>query len=545
MDETVDVLPSSRKLPVMLAIVAAMFFSAINQTIVGPAMPRIISVLNGMEYYSWCITIYLLTSTIATALVGKLSDMYGRKPFMLIGIAIFMVGAFLCGFSGNIFEFIAYRGVQGIGAGIIMATAFTAVGDLFPARERGRWMGLMSAAFGFSSIVGPPLGGWIVDHWDWKWLFWVFLPLGFVAFAMILALFPKTERRPPEPVDYAGSLVLTLFLTALLLGFSFAGGEEGWGSPRVIWLLAAAVVLGIAFVMVEKRASSPVMPLSLFRNDIVTISNVIGFVMSAGMMGALIYIPLFVQGVQGVSPTYAGYATMPMSVCMVVVSGWIGRQITKTGKYKRYAVAGMPIMIAGMLIMAFMNSVWQAALGMAVFGLGMGMGMPVFAVTVQNAVRFDQLGVATASGQLFRSLGGTIGIAVLGTVMNSEMRRHLRESFGGDPSAGAGAGAGAGGQTGAAFPLDTETLLNQPELEAFRQSLPAEQLAIFDRLVDMVRDALSASLTTVFLTGTALVVLATVLVFFLREIPLATGRGNPEALEPAQPVREKEAPGKG
>src|SRR5690606_14174901 len=188
-----------------------------------------------------------------------------------------------------------------------------------------------------------------------------------------LALFPKTERRPPEPVDYAGSLVLTLFLTALLLGLSFAGGEAGWGSPRVLWLLAAAAVLGIAFVMVEARASSPVMPLSLFRNDIVTISNVIGFVMSAGMMGALIYMPLFVQGVQGVSPTYAGYVTMPMSVCMVLLSGWIGRQITKTGKYKRYAVIGMPVMIAGMLIMAFMDSVWQAALGMAVFGFGLGM----------------------------------------------------------------------------------------------------------------------------------------------------------------------------
>jgi len=531
-------LPSTRKMPVMLAIVAAMFFSAINQTIVGPAMPHIISVLNGMEYYSWCITIYLLTSTIATALVGKLSDIYGRKPFMLIGIAVFMVGAFLCGFSVNSFEFIGFRGVQGIGAGIIMATAFTAVGDLFPARERGRWMGLMSAAFGFSSIVGPPLGGWMVDHWDWKWLFWVFLPLGFVAFAMILALFPKTERRPPEPVDYAGSLVLTLFLTALLLGFSFAGGEEGWGSPRVVWLLAAAVVLGIAFVLVEKRASSPVMPLSLFRNDIVTISNVIGFVMSAGMMGALIYMPLFVQGVEGVSPTYAGYVTMPMSICMVLISGWIGRQITRTGKYKRYAIVGMPVMIAGMLIMAFMNSVWQAALGMAVFGFGLGMGMPVFAVTVQNAVSFNQLGVATASSQLFRSLGGTIGITVMGTIMNSEMRRHLQASLGGD----AAAGTGAGGQTGAAFPLDTETLLNQPELEAVRQSLPPDQLEIFDRLVGMVRDALGASLTTVFLTGAALVLLAAVLVFFLREIPLSTSRGKPEALEP---VREKGAPGKG
>ena len=515
----------------MIAIMVAMFFSAINQTIVGTAMPRIIAELGGMDHYTWVITIYLLTSTIATVLVGKLSDIYGRKPFILTGIAVFIIGAFMCGLSRDIFEMIAYRGIQGVGAGIIMASAFTAVGDLFSPRERGRWMGLMMAVFGFSSVLGPALGGWMVDHLDWKWLFWVFLPLGIVAFYMILVQFPRGKRRPAEKIDYAGSLFLALFLVALLLGFSLAGTEYAWDSAQIIGLFAAAAVFLAVFVWIESRAASPVMPLSLFRNDIVTISNVIGFLMNAGMMGALIYLPLFVQGVEGISPTYSGYVTMPMSISMVVVSAVIGRQITRTGKYKRYALAGMPIMIAGMLIMAFMDTVWQSVLAMIVFGFGLGMGMPVFSVTVQNAVSPADLGVATASGQMFRNLGGTIGIAVLGTIMNSEMRRHMKLSLPSSGTEGAVGGlpAGVDPQTAQQLKelLSTEALLDQPRLEQLRQSLPDNVQPIIDQMLGIVRDALSASLTTVFLTGTALVAVAAALAFFLREIPLRTSNRMP------------------
>lgn len=210
-------LSHKRKLTIMAAIIMAMFFSAINQTIVSTAMPRIIAELNGMEYYSWVITIYMLTSTLATVLVGKLSDIYGRKPFLLIGIVIFMIGAFLTGFSRDIIELIIYRGVQGLGAGIIMSTVFTAVGDLFSPRERGKWTGVMMGVFGFSSILGPALGGWLVDNFAWKWLFWVFLPLGFVAFFMILTLFPKVERKPKERIDYEGSFFLSIVIITLLL----------------------------------------------------------------------------------------------------------------------------------------------------------------------------------------------------------------------------------------------------------------------------------------------------------------------------------------
>ncbi|MDK8183480.1 MDR family MFS transporter [Paenibacillus sp. UMB4589-SE434] len=521
-------LSHKRKVTIMMAIVAAMFFAAINQTIVSTAMPRIIAILGGMDYYTWVITIYMLTSTISTVLVGKLSDIYGRKPFILGGIVFFIIGAFLTGFSSDIFQLITYRGIQGVGAGIIMASAFTAVGDLFAPRERGKWTGVMMAVFGFSSILGPTLGGFIVDHMDWQWVFWIFLPLGVVAFIMILLMFPKVERKQAESIDYWGSLFLTLTIVPLLLGFSWAGKEYAWGSTQIIGLFAAAAVSLLLFIIVEARVKSPVLPLSLFKNSIVVISNMSGFLMNAGMMGALIYLPFFVQGVEGISPTYSGYVTMPMSISMVIISAMTGRWITVSGKYKRYALLGLPIMIAGMLIMAYMNSVTMAVIAMIVFGLGLGFGMPVFSLTVQNAVIPAELGVATASSQLFRNLGGTIGIAVMGTIMSTSLKSNLESAAVSghaidmtklDPAV-------AGQLKEFANP---EMLLNQPKLQELQQTLPEQMQPLLTKMIDMMRDALSSSLTTVFLAGTALLVVALVLVFFLREIPL---RSSNSVLEP-------------
>ncbi|RJE90248.1 DHA2 family efflux MFS transporter permease subunit [Paenibacillus sp. 1011MAR3C5] len=531
-------LSHKRKITIMMAIIMAMFFSAINQTIVSTAMPRIIAVLSGMEYYSWVITIYMLTSTLATVLVGKLSDIYGRKPFILAGIVIFMIGAFLTGFSKDIIQLIIYRGIQGVGAGIIMASVFTAVGDLFSPRERGKWTGVMMAVFGFSSVIGPTLGGWLVDNFAWKWLFWIFLPLGFVAFFMILFLFPKVETNKSEKIDYVGSLFLSLTIIGILLGFSWAGTKFDWGSWQILSLFIGAAVCLLIFILVEWKAKSPVLPLHLFRNDIVTISNVIGFLMNAGMMGALIYLPFFVQGVEGISPTYSGYVTMPMSIAMVIMSTIIGRQITKTGKYKRYAILGLPIMIAGMLIMAFMNSVWLAVAAMIVFGIGLGVGMPVFSLTVQNAVKPNELGVATASSQLFRNLGGTIGIAVMGTIMQSSLVRNMEKE--------------ATSAEGFSFENidpalakqlemfhNPEMLLDQPKLQELQSTLPADVQPIITQLIETLRDALSSSLTTVFLAGTALVAVALVLSFFLREIPLRTSNDMPEVKEKEKDVQLK------
>ncbi|WP_400247837.1 MDR family MFS transporter [Niallia sp. JL1B1071] len=515
-------LTQKKKLSIMIAIMAAMFFAAINQTIVSTAMPKIISILDGMDYYTWTINIYMLTSTIATVLVGKLSDMYGRKPFLLIGILLFMVGAFLTGTSNDVFQFIAYRGIQGIGAGIIQSSAFTAVGDLFPPRERGKWMGLLTAVFGFSSVLGPLLGGYLVDHLDWHWLFWIFLPIGVIAFGMIMALFPKVEGSGKQSIDYIGSFFMTIAIVPLLLAFSWAGTEYAWGSARILGLIAASIIFAIVFVLVEKKVKNPILPLHLFQNNIVTVSNLIGFIMNFGMMGAMIYISFFVQGVLGISPTYAGYVTMPMSIVMVISSTIIGQLISKTGKYKRFALIGVPTMIAGMAIMIFMNSVPMAILSMIVFGLGLGIGMPVFSIATQNAVSHKELGVVTASTQLFRNLGGTIGIAVMGTVMANNLKTNLENTMQNSPVVKDLATVDPKISEQIIGFANPQALMNKPLLEQTEASLPADVQPIFAKMIEGIRDALGDTLSTVFLTGTIVLVVAFLLVFFLKEIPLRT-----------------------
>lgn len=500
----------------MIAIMVAMFFSSINQTIVGVAMPRIIAKLNGMDHYTWVLTIYLLTSTIATILVGKLSDIYGRKYFILTGIVIFMAGAFLCGTAQDMLHLIAYRGLQGTGAGIIMSTAFTAVGDLFSPRERGRWSGIMSAVFGVSSVLGPGLGGYIVDHLDWHWVFWLFLPLGFIAFFLILFLFPRSQRQEAQSIDYLGSLFLTLTIVPMLLAFSWAGTKYAWISAPVMTLLGCtATALGI-FIFVETRARTPVLPLSLFKNSVISISNAAGFLMNAAMMGALMYMPFFIQGVMGVSATYAGYVTMPMSLAMFALNAYAGNRMTRTGRYKKMALAGFAAMIAGMFLMSMMNSLPVAVVSMIVFGCGLGLAMPVLMIAVQNVVDNSDLGVATASVQLFRNLGGTIGIAVMGTILSSSIAAKINNL-----------GAGMDQFN------NPQILLDPARLAAIQNSFPESQHPAFIQMVDYLRQALASSLAHVFLAGTALMVIALALTFFLKEIPLRTTVHKAESAKPA------------
>ena len=509
-----------RKVTVMVAIIASMFFASINQTIVGVALPRIIARLGGMEYYTWIVTIYLLTSTISTILVGKLSDIYGRKYFILSGIVIFMVGAFLAGTANDIVQLIIYRGIQGTGAGIIMATAYTAIGDLFSPRERGRWSGLMSAVFGMSSVLGPGLGGYIVDHLEWHWVFWLFLPLGFIAFFMILFLFPRVEKQEARSIDYPGSLLLTLTIVPMLLAFSWAGTKYPWSSPVIIGLFSVTLAALALFIFAETKAKTPVLPLDLFKSSVVSISNIISFIMNAGMMGALMYMPFYVQGVMEISPTYAGYVTMPMSVSMLAMSAYTGRYMTRTGKYRSLALTGMTIMVFGMLLMIIMKSIPVAVLSMIIFGCGLGLGMPVFMLAVQNAVDSKDLGVATASVQLFRNLGGTIGIAVMGTVLSTSIANKMN----GLASA---AGSGASGldpetSKNLAQLLDPQLLLDQSKLSAISNGLPSQARPVFTHLIEALRQALAGSLSNVFLTGTVVLAVALMLTFLLKELPLRT-----------------------
>ncbi len=514
-------LSNKQKMTVMIALIAAMFFAAINQTIVGSSMPRIVAELGGMEHYSWVVTIFMLTTAIATILVGKLSDIYGRKPFLLFGILLFMVGTFLVGTSNDIYQMIAYRAIQGFGAGVLMSVTMTAVGDLFAPRERAKWTGIMMSVFGVSSMLGPALGGVMIDHLDWKWLFWSFLPIGLIAFIMIWRLFPTVKRTNTETIDYWGSLFLSLSIVALLLGVSWGGSKYAWGSLEIIGLFTAALVgIGI-LILVERRVPNPVLPLTIFKSSIVNVSNLAGFIMNGGMMGVMIYLPIYLQGVSGLSPTGSGLVNIPMSVSMMVLSTLSGRWITQSGRYKRFALLGLLIMAISMVMLANMNNVGFALVSIFVFGIGLGLAMPVFTLTVQNALPPTQLGVATSTATLFRNLGGTIFIALFGSIMNASMKRNMEQeieaagglNFTGLDSTSAEQLSGL---------LSAEILLDQNKLAGLQESLPVEAQAVFTTMIDLLRNSLSDTLSTLFYLGAFTVAIGIAVTCFLREIPLRT-----------------------
>lgn len=517
-------LQHKEKITIMIAIIGALFFAAVNQTIVSNALPKIISDLGGLNYYSWVFTSFMLTSAIMTIIAGKLSDIYGRKPFFLIGILIFSIGAFLCGTAGTIEQLIIYRAIQGIGAGLIIPTAFSAVGDLFAPRERGKWQGIMSAVFGVSSVLGPTIGGYIVDNLDWKWVFWVFLPLGFVAFALIWKLFPKTERRVGETIDYLGASLLAITLTTMLLGFSWAGTQYEWSSPIILSLFTGSVVSLGLFLWAENRAKSPVLPLHLFKYGNFTFSNVIGFGVGVGMFGGIMYVPYFIQGVLGFSATHSSFITMTMTLGLVGASAWGGQLITKTGKYKRQAILGLLVSVVGLSLLSQMTmdiSQGLLVLYLILVGVGIGMGLTVFTITTQNSVGQEYLGVATASTQLFRSMGGTVGVAVFGTILNSTMKERM------------------GSFDQSNVPVDAREmmdkfqapnlLLDHSQIESIRAELPQQMLPMFNELMVHLQHALTQALSNVFLTAAIVMAIAVLLTFFIKQVPLRSQKDNPSA----------------
>lgn len=523
-------LSQKEKITIMIAIIAAMFFAAVNQTIVGNALPKIISDLGGLDYYSWVFTIYMLTSAITTILVGKLSDIYGRKPFIIIGIIIFSIGAFLAGTSMDIVQLIIYRGIQGFGAGMIMSTAFTAVGDLFAPRERGKWQGAMSAVFGISSVFGPTLGGYIVDNLEWKWVFWVFLPLGIVALILIWKLFPSAEKKAGEKVDYFGSVFLSATIVFALLGFSWAGTKYDWGSVQILSLFGATALSLLIFVLIERKAVSPILPLTLFKNSIFTISNIIGFVIGVSMFGGVMYVPYFIQGVLGYSATHSSFLTMSMTLGLVFASALGGQIISKTGKYKMQAIIGLCISAVGLYLLSTMNvdtSQYALVFYLTLVGFGIGIGMTVFTLTVQNAVDQKLLGVATASSQLFRSVGGTVGVAIMGTLLNSRMEDKMSTlSQNGDTNQMAASPELAGTMESLQNP---QLLLDHEKLDGLKNTLPKEAIPFFENVIHQLQDSLSYALSGVFIFVTITMAIAILLTFLIKEIPLRSAKDQPAA----------------
>ncbi|MER7400954.1 MDR family MFS transporter [Streptomyces sp. NPDC000070] len=414
------------------ALLLGMLLAALDQTIVSTALPTIVSELGGMDHLSWVVTAYLLAATAATPLWGKLGDQYGRKRLFQTAIVIFLAGSALCGTAQDMTQLIAFRAVQGLGGGGLMVLSMALVGDLVPPRERGRYQGLFGAVFGATSVLGPLLGGLFTQHVSWRWVFYVNLPVGIVALAVIAAVLHIPRRARRHVIDYLGTFLIAAVATCLVLVASLGGTTWGWGSAQIVGLAVLGVVLAVVFVAVERRAAEPVLPLELFRVRTFTLAAVISFVVGFAMFGAMIYLPTFLQVVQGVSPTMSGVHMLPMVLGLLLASTVSGQIVSRTGRWKVFPVAGTGVTALGLLLLHQLDehsSTAELSGFFFVFGLGLGLVMQVLVLIVQNAVPYQDLGVATSGATFFRSIGASFGVAVFGTVFANRLGDQLADAF--------------------------------------------------------------------------------------------------------------------
>ncbi|MFD7993689.1 MDR family MFS transporter [Streptomyces mexicanus] len=414
------------------ALLLGMLLAALDQTIVSTALPTIVSDLGGLEHLSWVVTAYLLASTAATPLWGKLGDQYGRKKLFQTAIVIFLIGSALCGMAQNMPELIAFRALQGLGGGGLMVLSMAIVGDVVPPRERGRYQGLFGAVFGATSVLGPLLGGLFTQHLSWRWVFYVNLPVGVVALAVIAAALHIPRKAQRHVIDYLGTLLIASVATCLVLVASLGGTTWAWASPQIIGLATAGVVLAVAFVAVERRAAEPVLPLKLFRIRTFTLSAVISFVVGFAMFGAMTYLPTFLQVVHGISPTLSGVHMLPMVFGMLLASTGSGQIVSRTGRWKVFPVVGTAVTTLGLLLLHRLDehsSTAEMSGCFFVFGLGLGLVMQVLVLIVQNAVSYEDLGVATSGATFFRSIGASFGVAIFGALFASRLNELLAAAF--------------------------------------------------------------------------------------------------------------------
>lgn len=411
-------------------LMTGMLLAALDQTIVGTALPTIVGELGGINHYSWVVTAYLLATTASTPLYGKLSDLYGRRPVYLFSIGAFLVGSLLAGFAQDMLQLIVTRGIQGLGAGGLMTLALTIVSDVVSPRDRGRYQGLFGAVFGVASVAGPLAGGYFAET-NWRWIFFLNVPLAIVAMVVcyrVMRLIPFQRRK--HTVDWLGAALLVASVSAILLALSWGGGEYRWGSPIIVGLFVAGGVLAVLFLLVETRVPEPILPLRLFRRPTFALANGAGFVLGLVMFGAIIFIPLYLQIVKGASPTRSGLLMLPMMVAVIAASILSGRAMTRFGRYKWFPVAGSATFLVGLLLFTQLRvetSLWMAFGFMVVIGLGLGLCMQSLILAVQNAVESRDLGAGTSAATFFRSLGGSFGVAILGAILSTRLTAGLTE----------------------------------------------------------------------------------------------------------------------
>ena len=525
-------LPRRRLVLTVAGLMITLLLAALDQTIVGTAMPRVIAELQGFDHYAWVTTAYLLTSTAVVPIVGKLSDLYGRKLFLVGGTIFFLLASALCGLSQSMNQLIVFRGLQGLGGGVLMAMVFTVVSVIFPPASRGRVQGLFSGTFGLASIIGPVIGGYLTDNLSWRWVFYVNLPVGLLALGVLWFGFPNIKpARTNRPIDVAGAITLVLAVVPLLLALSWGGSEYPWSSTPIVGLLAFAAIMTAIFLLIETRAPEPIIPLSLFKNQIVSVSTLAMLLMSVGMFGTILFIPLFIQGVIGTNATQSGSVMMPMMLTMIVSSMVAGQIISRTSRYKLLGVAGLTTTAIGMFLLSRMGpeTSYLTVVGfMMLIGLGLGPTMPVFTLAAQNAVEMRQLGVVTSLTQFSRSIGATLGAAIFGSLLANRFSPALHEALPPDVAT--------------VIPPERLAQLQNPQvllnpqlsqgLRASLADLGPQGAVAYDGLIGAIKIALASSLHELFLDGSLIVLVGVVVVLFLKEIPLRKGHSD----EPRSPT---------
>jgi len=513
---TVDAPPAMdhrRVLVVLSGLLVGMFLAAVDQTIVATALPTIAGDLGGLDQLSWVVTAYLLTTTACTPLYGKLSDLYGRRLLFQIAIVIFLVGSALSGISQTLWQLVAFRGIQGLGAGGLIAIAFAIIGDVLSPRDRGRYMGYFSAVFALAGVAGPLLGGFAVDHLSWRWIFYVNVPIGLAALVITSSVLHLPIQRRPHQIDYLGAALLVAAVSCVLLVSVWGGNEYAWGSAPIVGLAAAGLVLLVAFLAQERRAAEPILPLRLFRVRTVAVGFTVTALTGGAMFGAVVFLPLFLQVVSGVSATNSGLLLSPLMLSLTVVSIVSGRLISRTGRYRWLAIGGVAILLASMLLLSTIGagtSHYTVGAFMVLVGAGMGMHMPVLNLSTQNAVPFADLGTATSAVTFSRSLGGAVGVAAFGSVMNARLQDNLAE-------------------LGLRVSTNSDRLASGPE----------QIRSLSEPLRSGVVGALADAIASVYLVAVPIVVVALLVCWLLPELPLrqtahvsVAARPKPRTAEP-------------
>jgi EmrB/QacA subfamily drug resistance transporter len=495
---------------VFAALMLGMFLAALDQTIVSTALPTIVGDLGGLNHLSWVVTSYLLASTVSTPLYGKLGDMVGRKPVFLAAILIFLAGSMLAGLSQSMGELIGFRALQGIGAGGLMVSAQAIIADIVPPRDRGRYMGLIGSVFAVASVAGPLLGGFLVDNLSWRWVFYVNMPVGALAVLIVVTRLHLHTPSVSHRIDYRGTFHLSAGVSAWILLTTWGGVQYAWGSPTIVGLGVAGLVLLAVFVWWERRAIEPLLPLQLFRSSVFSLASAMGFTIGMAMFGAIIFIPLFLQIVYGASPTSSGLRTIPLMAGLLVASILSGRAISRVGRYKAFPIAGTAVLAVGMYLLSLLGvhtAPWVASAYMVVVGVGLGLVMQVLVLVVQNDARPQEIGVATSTATFFRSVGGAFGVAIFGTIFASRLSHRL-----------------AGLPRSVTAHLGSGVHLNPAQVKNLPPHVHAEFL-----------DAFAHSLHGVFLFGMALAAVPFVLSWFLKEVPLRTTVARAAESAPPEP----------